>query len=655
MVHAPDTSNGQPADTLKNIKLFSKKRIDITTTTVPVQQLDRNELSKLNSLTVADALKYLPGIVVKDYGGIGGLKTVSVRSLGSNHTGVMYDGVMLGDAQGGQIDLGRFSLDNVESIQLFNNQPADVLLPARSYASASVIALSSGGMRNAESPGTELLIKMKTGSFEFINPSIYYTNRSGKNFSTGINAEYQSAKGNYPFVDYETGLAKSRRSNSDIRTYRVEYDAAYALNDSNKIKFKAYYHDSKRGLPGAVILYNDFSDQRLDNSSFFSQLSWQKDFSSKSRLIINSKYSADHKYYIDPSYQNSAGKLENDFYQKEFYLSAAAAYKIIPSLSLSYAVDYFINTLKRTDGFAQDFANPDRNNLLNNLSLKWKMNRFEINGNLLHSYITEKVEHGATANDLHELTPSFSAALQPIANFPLRLRASYKKIFRAPSFDDLYYTNVGNTNLRPEYADLYNIGFTIKSEPKITVEELILTSDFYYNRVKDKILAVPRQNLFQWTTLNIGRAETRGIDFSAHIRFKKYRALQISASLSYSYQQALDISDATAALYKTQLPYTPIHSGSTSLMFEFKSLSFAYNILSSAYRYRLGDPGPENVVQGWSTHDVSISYSLASKKKSQFKIIAEANNIYNVQYEIIKYYPMPRFNYRVGITASFRS
>lgn len=655
MVHAPVSSNAQLTDTLKDIRLFSKIPIDITTTTSPVQQLNKNELSKLNSISVADAVKYFPGIVVKDYGGIGGLKTVSVRSLGANHTGVMYDGVMLGDAQGGQIDLGRFSLDNIESIQLFNNQPADVLLPARSYASASVIALSSGGVRNTELPGTELSIKMKTGSFEFINPSFYFKKRSWKNFSTGINAEYQSAKGNYPFVDYETGLAKNRRSNSDIRTYRVEYDAAYEVSDSNQLKFKAYYYDSKRGLPGAVILYNDYSDQRLDNSSFFSQLSWQKDFPSKVRLLISSKYSADHKYYIDPSYQNSSGKLENDFYQKEFYLSAAAAYKIFPSLSVSYAIDYFINTLKRTDAFAQNFANPDRNNFLNNLSLQWKNKRFEIDGNLLHSYITEKVERGTTANNLIELTPAFSASVQPIRKLPLRLRASYKKIFRAPSFDDLYYTNVGNSNLRPEYADLYNVGVTLKSDLKMVVEELMLTSDFYYNRVKDKILAVPRQNLFQWTTLNIGRAETRGIDASAHVRFKKRRSLEISAAFSYSYQKALDISDAAAALYKTQLPYTPVHSGSISLLFGFKKFSFAYNILSSAYRYRLGDPGPENVVQGWSTHDVSVSYCLDLKKKSQFKIIAEANNIYNVQYEIIKYYPMPRFNYRVGISISFKS
>ena len=47
------------------------------------------------------------GVTVKDYG-IGGLKTVSVRSLGANHTTVSYDGIALTDVQSGQIDIGRF-------------------------------------------------------------------------------------------------------------------------------------------------------------------------------------------------------------------------------------------------------------------------------------------------------------------------------------------------------------------------------------------------------------------------------------------------------------------------------------------------------------------------------------------------------------------
>ena len=88
------------------------------------QSLSGAELERLNTLSVADALRYFSGVQIKDYGGIGGIKTVNIRSMGTNHVGVFYNGMQLGNAQNGQVDLGRYSLDNVEAISLYNGQKA---------------------------------------------------------------------------------------------------------------------------------------------------------------------------------------------------------------------------------------------------------------------------------------------------------------------------------------------------------------------------------------------------------------------------------------------------------------------------------------------------------------------------------------------------
>jgi hypothetical protein len=74
----------------------------------PLQILTKQTLQNLNVLQVSDAVKFFSGVNVKDYGGIGGLKTVSVRSLGAAHTSVSYNGIPLSDAQTGQIDIGNF-------------------------------------------------------------------------------------------------------------------------------------------------------------------------------------------------------------------------------------------------------------------------------------------------------------------------------------------------------------------------------------------------------------------------------------------------------------------------------------------------------------------------------------------------------------------
>ena len=78
----------------------------ISRETIPSQTLGGEELKKLNSLSVADALRYFSGLQLKDYGGVGGIKTVNIRSMGTNHLGIFYDGIELGNAQNGQIDLG---------------------------------------------------------------------------------------------------------------------------------------------------------------------------------------------------------------------------------------------------------------------------------------------------------------------------------------------------------------------------------------------------------------------------------------------------------------------------------------------------------------------------------------------------------------------
>ena len=77
--------------------------------TAPLQQMKKTDMERLGVSDVADAVRHFSGVSVKDYGGIGGLKTVSVRSLGAQHTAVSYDGVTVSDCQSGQVDISSFS------------------------------------------------------------------------------------------------------------------------------------------------------------------------------------------------------------------------------------------------------------------------------------------------------------------------------------------------------------------------------------------------------------------------------------------------------------------------------------------------------------------------------------------------------------------
>ena len=135
----PEAYGQTPQDSLYHIREVVVTGRVVRREVNPVQELSGERLQRLNSHNVAaaasshtgslagndnvaDALRYFSGIQIKDYGGVGGLKTVNIRSMGTNHVGVFYDGIELGNAQNGTVDLGRFSLDNMESVTLYNGQ-----------------------------------------------------------------------------------------------------------------------------------------------------------------------------------------------------------------------------------------------------------------------------------------------------------------------------------------------------------------------------------------------------------------------------------------------------------------------------------------------------------------------------------------------------
>ena len=157
---------------------------------VPVQRLSGKKLKNLNTLSVADAIRYFSGIQIKDYGGVGGLKTVNVRSLGSHHTGVFYDGIELGNAQNGVIDLGRFSMDNMESVALYNGQRSALLQSAKDYASSNAIYMTTRTPYFDDGKSYNIRVGLRAGSFATVNPSIIYEQKLSNHVSMSANSDF---------------------------------------------------------------------------------------------------------------------------------------------------------------------------------------------------------------------------------------------------------------------------------------------------------------------------------------------------------------------------------------------------------------------------------------------------------------------------------
>ena len=218
-----------------------------------------------------------------------------------------------------------------------------------------------------------------------------------------------------------------------------------------------------------------------------------------------------------------------------------------------------------------------------------------------------------------------------------------------PTFNELYYNDLGTTTLNPEYATQYNVGLQYtKVFQKGIMEMMMFKTDVYYNKVKDKIIAVPKENtLFRWEMSNIGLVKICGVDAVAQLNWKFKYDIRLQTNFNYTYQKAQDFSQENDPIaYGGQIPYIPWHSGSFTLKFAYKTYELNYCFIYVGERYRNSANIPAKHLQPWYTHDISLGKEF-SFKKWRFKISAEVNNILNQQFEVVRGYPMPGTNFRV--------
>ena len=637
---------------LNEVKITSSRNYIQARSPVPVQVIRGAQLEQINSLSVADAIRYFSGVQLKDYGGVGGLKTINVRSLGTNHTAVFYDGVEFGNSQNGQVDLGKFSLDNIEEIALYDGQQNTIFQPAKGFASASALYLTAKRPKFADSSNFIGKVSLKTGSFGLVNPSINAAYKFGSNAYATISSEFIHANGRYKFTTFDGGDTTAVRHNGDIDAQRVEGSVAITLKDSAIWKFRGYLFHSDRGLPAAVVNHNFDSDQRQWDKDIFVQSSYQTNPSNRDSWQINAKYSDDYTRYFDPDITTTRGLLDDKYFEKELYFSVANRYRATKQLSFDLSADYQRNQLNATqnDTVQYRFVSPVRNQLLVAAAGELKLPQLNIQANLLATFVNDSVDTLTSAGRKTEYTPAILFSWQPFESPDLHVRGFYKNTFRLPTFNDLYFTFVGNSFLKPEFARQSDLGITYsKSWQQQTLTDLSIQADGYYNQVRDKIVAIPGQNLARWMMYNIGMVHTTGLDIDASAIWQLPAHTRLSTGITFTYQNGIDV---TPGGYNTgdEIPYTPKNSGSVLIGIQNGGFLLNYSFIYTGARYdEASNNTARNYLQPWYTHDMSITYA-GKFQRHAIKICGEINNLFNQQYEVIRNFPMPGRNYRLTIS-----
>ena len=628
------------ADTLTTAVVSAKSKPSPSLQGAPLQVMQQKDFAVLGVKELHEAVKTFSGVQIKDYGGIGGVKTVSVRSLGTQHTAISYDGVTVSNAQSGQVDIGRFNLENVEMITLSIGQVEDIFQTARMYASAGVLNIRTAKPQ-FNNTNTNVGASMRVASFGTYNPAAYWQQKMGKKWIVSVNADWLKSDGEYPYtLKNGSSSTREKRLNSDVNTIRAEANLYGNLRNGGELSFKGNWMSSQRGLPGSVIYYNQNARERLWDEAGFVQAHYSRRFSGKMEFKGQIKYNYAWNKYMDESESYHEGVRTDYYTQKELYGSASVKYNPLNYLGIVLSQDIFRNTL---DASYENFVYPERFTSLTALAARYDNGRVNATASLLSTYITEELKTGSAAPDRFRLSPAVSVSYKPFKGKNLRIRGSWQDIFRTPTFNDLYYDRVGNSALKPEKASQINVGITYREAFDGMLDEISVQADAFYNKVEDKIVALP--TLFVWRMYNVGEVEIKGADVNLGAAFSFGAGTRVKVQGNYSYQKAIDVTDPNGKNYRHQIPYTPRHSGNVTVSVLNRWANVGYVMSVVGNRFALPQNIRSNLMPGYVEHSVSLGKEFAQRWNLQ----VECLNITDEQYDVIQYYPMPGRSFRVTL------
>ncbi len=597
-----------------------------------VQELEGAQLQALSSTSIADALKYFAGVQIKDYGGLGGLKTVNVRSLGAQHVGVYIDGIRITNAQNGTVDLGKYSLSTLESVSLYNANKLDRCQSASEYSSGATVYL-----RTRRPTSDSLSVMAAAGSFHTYKGRLSaQISRNG--WSGFIDGEYLNTKGDYKFrykSDYEDTVGIRR--NSDIEYYRIE-GAAFHKGFSSHV----YCYVSERGVPGGIV--RRLSDKYVNvgrewDVDWFAQASWNHRFGNSHQVLFNAKYTQEYlRYCTDyPENQNTA-RVNNHYWQKDAYASASYAWTPIRFFTANVGYDARLSWLKAD---LRNFHTVRRLDQKAVLALQGEYAGVRLAASMLYQHYRDhtRIKAGA-ADPLSKFTPSITLGYS-VKGFSFR--AWYKKIFRVPTLNDLYYTQAGNRNLKPEYTRQFNIGG--EYHYNTSTWGASVQADGYINHIDNRIVCLPLKGTYSWSMMNYGKTYCRGLNATLSGRYSP-GDWNFSLLTSLTWQRDVNRTDTESQSYDKPICYSPALSFGITGIAGWKMLSLTISELHVGERiWSYADP--EDVLKPYNNIDLKLSGVWRRITAS-----LEVNDLLDEQYEHVPRYPMPGRNFTFSLTVS---
>jgi outer membrane cobalamin receptor len=627
----------------------------------PTSQMNAEAVRTLGARQVSDALSFMPGVFVRNYGGMSGLKTVSLRGASASQTAVLLDGVRVQSTQSGQFDFSTLPASMLEEIEVVRGGGAAVfggnaMGGAINIRTKSSVARAEGHIE-AEAASFQEFRGAASGALPF---DLFGIGNSKGGIFAG--AEYQTAQGNYPFPFNDFGQNLTlERMNADFRNLAGNVLLS-AQSSRFSLQARCMARSSERGTPGAVVQGNvEMARARLgeDDALVSLRMAYIPAQQVLFTLLASGKWNTLH--YLDPdARQFAANGIDERFRAQDLTVSGRLHFDettTTPDVQVSHewlvehtASNLRGNMLQRDVGAYVERINTG---ISGKGDVAWK------------AFGTRFANNLAVRLDFYS---DVGTAISPLVGSAWMLdsawtfRAEWSYNFRPPSFNELYYLNFGNSRLKPERANCSNLGASWKTEQTVYGESLYGTLrinasvDGFYHRTENQILAV-QTSPFTISAQNIADAQSYGVETSVQAALEDEKRQTVSLTLNYTYQRATNETPSSFVQGK-QLIYTPEHcaSGVVALARELSSdirLNAGLTAQFAGARFYLPSNVSESLLPAFAVAGAFVE-SVLPIGTTQVIVRLQGDNLFNERYTVIRNFPMPGRSLRVSLRAVLR-
>jgi iron complex outermembrane receptor protein len=444
---------------------------------------------------------------------------------------------------------------------------------------------------------------------------------SKEKFVSSLKLLHHTAQNNFSFINTaKFGKPMEKQSNSAFAQYGFLQENYFKVNDNQQLDLQIWYLNADRQIPPTLTTGESKASQQDESLRLTSNWLLRRKIVT---YFVRSAFFKEKLVYQNPDIQLTAlskahtwiGEIESKIQLPSYQL-----------LNIGLNHTYF---QAETDGYRagkiQHKTSLFFSHKISNPKDTWNM-VIGLRKELIDGYFAP-------------FTPSLG--FEKVLNPHWTLKGNIAKTYRVPTFNDLYWQDGGNPNLRPEHGWSGEIGIEYGLGKKLHTR---LTA---FNSLIDNWIAWLPNSQGRWSANNVLQVWSRGVELSAKSSLA-WHYLQIQPKIMYNYvistNEQVGIGDEQS-LYK-QLMYVPKHTILTSLSLIYKNLQVLYNHSIIGERFTTSDNTQKLPV-------FTLGNLSMSQKIKHFSFQIQVNNLWNVSYQQIAFRPMPMRNWGGVVSYQF--